>query len=44
MGVARWHAVQFSDTFWSEQGQSGRSDLVWSLKTRSESLGRREKG
>jgi len=25
-----WHAVQFRRTFWSEQSQSDRTDLVWS--------------
>jgi len=27
-----WHPVQFRRTFWSEQSQNGRTDLVWSEK------------
>jgi len=41
IGVAH---VQFRRTFWSEQNRSGQTDLVCSLKTRRESLGRRENG
>ena len=40
MGVAR---LQFRRTVWSEQSRSGRTDLVWSLKTRKESLGLTDK-
>ena len=34
---------QFRRTFWSEQSQNGQTDLIWSWKMQSESLGCRKK-